>query len=186
MRSSGSLAFSMSTSVVVVTWIEDAEELSSLMSVWSTSTGRNSVFGGENGAGLPSSHLPIHVNVGHLHTRTANEHCFHKRFYDFQVGPEICCFSYGKHKITVRTMNVLASQGVVPGPLPVQPSTNFFMTCLFFAFIVLMYIIRPRSLRRASLRSNVVKNRDDISVSGSVSINKGPSDDPPTPPPTGN
>nr|XP_050856864.1 calcium release-activated calcium channel protein 1 isoform X2 [Vespula vulgaris] len=56
------------------------------MSVWSTSTGRNSVFGGENGAGLPSSHLPIHVNVGHLHTRTANEHCFHKRFYDFQVA----------------------------------------------------------------------------------------------------
>lgn len=65
-------------------WIEDAEESSSLMSVWSTSTGRNSVFGGENGTGLPSSHLPIHVNVAHLHTRNANEHCFHKRFYDFQ------------------------------------------------------------------------------------------------------
>lgn len=65
-------------------WIEDAEESSSLMSVWSTSTGRNSVFGGENGTGHPSSHLPIHVNVAHLHTRNANEHCFHKRFYDFQ------------------------------------------------------------------------------------------------------
>ncbi|KAL2715529.1 small integral membrane protein 14 [Vespula squamosa] len=83
-------------------------------------------------------------------------------------------------------MNVLPSQGVVPGPDPVQPSNNFFMTCLFFAFVVLMYVIRPRSLRRASLRSNVVKNRDDASVSDSVYINKGSNDDPPAPPTTAN
>lgn len=61
---------------------------------------------------------------------------------------------------------------LVPGPLPVQPSSNFFMTCLFLAFIFLMYIIRPRSLRRASLRSNVAKNRGDISVSEAFMSNK--------------
>ncbi|XP_047358462.1 small integral membrane protein 14 [Vespa velutina] len=75
------------------------------------------------------------------------------------------------------TDNECFSFSRLPGPPPVQPSSNFFMTCLFFAFIVLMYIIRPRSLRHASLRSNVAKNRNDIS---------GSSDDPPTPPPTGN
>ena len=56
------------------------------MSIWSTSTGRNSVFGAEDGAVLPSSHLPIHVHVARTHLRNADGHCFHKRFHDCQVG----------------------------------------------------------------------------------------------------
>lgn len=54
------------------------------MSIWSTSTGRNSVFGAEDGAVLPSSHLPIHVARTHL--RNIDGHCFHKRFHECQVG----------------------------------------------------------------------------------------------------
>ncbi|KAK1133895.1 hypothetical protein K0M31_011681 [Melipona bicolor] len=54
------------------------------MSIWSTSTGRNSVFGAEDGAVLPSSHLPIHVHVARTHLRNADGHCFHKRFHDCQ------------------------------------------------------------------------------------------------------
>lgn len=58
------------------------------MSVWSTSTGRNSLFGAESsGAVLPSSHLPTHVHVVHEHLRNADGHCFHKPFHDHcQVG----------------------------------------------------------------------------------------------------
>lgn len=56
------------------------------MSIWSTSTGRNSVFGAEDGAVLPSSHLPIHVHVARTHLRNADGHCFHKRFHNCQVG----------------------------------------------------------------------------------------------------
>ncbi|KAL6265076.1 hypothetical protein P5V15_005167 [Pogonomyrmex californicus] len=53
------------------------------MSVWSTSTGRNSLFGAESGgAGLPTSHLPTHVHVAHEHLRNADGHCFHKPFHD--------------------------------------------------------------------------------------------------------
>ncbi|XP_006609822.1 calcium release-activated calcium channel protein 1-like isoform X2 [Apis dorsata] len=52
------------------------------MSIWSTSTGRNSVFGAEDGAVLPSSHLPIHVARTHL--RNIDGHCFHKRFHECQ------------------------------------------------------------------------------------------------------
>ncbi|KYN43467.1 Calcium release-activated calcium channel protein 1 [Trachymyrmex septentrionalis] len=53
------------------------------MSVWSTSTGRNSLFGAESsGAVLPSSHLPTHVHVVHEHLRNADGHCFHKPFHD--------------------------------------------------------------------------------------------------------
>lgn len=65
-----------------------AAQGSSLMSVWSTSTGRNSVFGVESGgAVLPTSHLPIHVHVAHEHLRNADGHCFHKPFHDhYQVG----------------------------------------------------------------------------------------------------
>ncbi|XP_011634596.1 calcium release-activated calcium channel protein 1-like isoform X2 [Pogonomyrmex barbatus] len=56
---------------------------SSLMSVWSTSTGRNSLFGAESGgARLPTSHLPTHVHVAHEHLRNADGHCFHKPFHD--------------------------------------------------------------------------------------------------------
>ncbi|KAK2576330.1 hypothetical protein KPH14_005691 [Odynerus spinipes] len=65
----------------------------------------------------------------------------------------------------------------LPGSLPVQPSSNVFMTCLFVAFIFLMYIIRPRSLRQASMQNNAAKTLDDVS---------GSSNDPPPPPPTGN
>ncbi|XP_033331250.1 calcium release-activated calcium channel protein 1 isoform X1 [Megalopta genalis] len=57
---------------------------SSLMSIWSTSTGRNSVFGAEGGAVLPSTQLPIHVHVARTHLRNADGHCFHKRFHDCQ------------------------------------------------------------------------------------------------------
>lgn len=65
----------------------------------------------------------------------------------------------------------------LPGPPPVESSSNFFLTCLFFAFMVVMYITRPRSLRRPQLESNVTKNRDNIS---------GSNDDLPPPPPAGN
>ncbi|CAL7947233.1 unnamed protein product [Xylocopa violacea] len=54
------------------------------MSIWSTSTGRNSLFGAEGGAVLPSSQLPIHVHVARTHLRNADGHCFHKRFHDCQ------------------------------------------------------------------------------------------------------
>ncbi|XP_012528727.1 calcium release-activated calcium channel protein 1 isoform X2 [Monomorium pharaonis] len=48
------------------------------MSVWSTSTGRNSLFGAETGgAVLPTSHLPIHE-----HLRNVDGHCFHRPFHD--------------------------------------------------------------------------------------------------------
>ena len=69
----------------VLAFIRATQE-SSLMSIWSTSTGRNSVFGAEDGAVLPSSHLPIHVHVARTHLRNADGHCFHKRFHDCQVG----------------------------------------------------------------------------------------------------
>ncbi|KYM82533.1 Calcium release-activated calcium channel protein 1 [Atta colombica] len=60
-----------------------AAQGSSLMSIWSTSTGRNSLFGAESsGAVLPSSHLPTHVHVVHEHLRNADGHCFHKPFHD--------------------------------------------------------------------------------------------------------
>ncbi|XP_076673927.1 uncharacterized protein LOC143372019 isoform X2 [Andrena cerasifolii] len=59
---------------------------SSLMSVWSTSTGRNSVFGAEGGAVLPSTQLPIHVHVERANLRNVDGHCFHKRFHDCQVA----------------------------------------------------------------------------------------------------
>ncbi|XP_024872092.1 calcium release-activated calcium channel protein 1-like isoform X1 [Temnothorax curvispinosus] len=61
-----------------------AAQGSSLMSVWSTSTGRNSLFGAESGgAVLPTSHLPTHVHVAHEHLRNADGHCFHKPFHDY-------------------------------------------------------------------------------------------------------
>ncbi|XP_024220692.1 LOW QUALITY PROTEIN: calcium release-activated calcium channel protein 1 [Bombus impatiens] len=66
-----------------VSFIRATQE-TSLMSIWSTSTGRNSVFGAEDGAVLPSSHLPIHVHVARTHLRNADGHCFHKRFHNCQ------------------------------------------------------------------------------------------------------
>ncbi|XP_018405167.1 PREDICTED: calcium release-activated calcium channel protein 1-like isoform X1 [Cyphomyrmex costatus] len=61
-----------------------AAQGSSLMSVWSTSTGRNSLFGAESSGAVlpPSSHLPTHVHVVHEHLRNADGHCFHKPFHD--------------------------------------------------------------------------------------------------------
>ncbi|XP_050459097.1 calcium release-activated calcium channel protein 1 isoform X2 [Cataglyphis hispanica] len=56
---------------------------SSLMSVWSTSTGRNTVFAAQSGGEvLPTSHLPIHVHVAHAHLRNPDGHCFHKPYHD--------------------------------------------------------------------------------------------------------
>ncbi|XP_029676040.1 calcium release-activated calcium channel protein 1-like isoform X2 [Formica exsecta] len=56
---------------------------SSLMSVWSTSTGRNTVFAAQSGGEvLPTSRLPIHVHVAHAHLRNPDGHCFHKPFHD--------------------------------------------------------------------------------------------------------
>ncbi|XP_012277827.1 calcium release-activated calcium channel protein 1 isoform X1 [Orussus abietinus] len=52
------------------------------MSVWSTSTGRNSVFGAEGPQ--PPSHLPVHPPP-HTHLHNNNGHCFHKRFHNCQV-----------------------------------------------------------------------------------------------------
>ncbi|GAB1860928.1 Calcium release-activated calcium channel protein 1 [Camponotus japonicus] len=53
------------------------------MSVWSTSTGRNTVFAAQSGgAVLPTSHLPIHVHVAHAHLRNPDGHCFHKPYHD--------------------------------------------------------------------------------------------------------
>ncbi|XP_025158397.1 calcium release-activated calcium channel protein 1 isoform X1 [Harpegnathos saltator] len=58
------------------------------MSIWSTSTGRNSVLGGENSgrAVLPflPSHLPINIHVAHAHLRNSDDHCFHKRYHIYQ------------------------------------------------------------------------------------------------------
>ncbi|KAF3426455.1 hypothetical protein E2986_04585 [Frieseomelitta varia] len=73
------------SSSLYITFIR-ATQKSSLMSIWSTSTGRNSVFGAEDGAVLPSSHLPIHVHVARTHLRNADGHCFHKRFHDCQMS----------------------------------------------------------------------------------------------------
>lgn len=57
-----------------------------LMSVWSTSTGRNSVFGAEAGAGPPLlSHPSIHPH-SHAHLPGATSHCFHKRIHTCQVS----------------------------------------------------------------------------------------------------
>ncbi|XP_063974082.1 calcium release-activated calcium channel protein 1 isoform X1 [Diachasmimorpha longicaudata] len=52
------------------------------MSVWSTSTGRNSVFGAEigNPSNLNQQQLPNH---SHLHTTEG--HCFHNRFHNCQA-----------------------------------------------------------------------------------------------------
>lgn len=54
------------------------------MSVWSTSTGRNTVFAAESGGAVlpPTSHLPIHVHVAHAHLRNADGHCFHKPYHE--------------------------------------------------------------------------------------------------------
>ncbi|XP_046475305.1 SEC14-like protein 2 isoform X1 [Neodiprion pinetum] len=52
------------------------------MSVWSTSTGRNSVFAAE---GAPSllSHIPVHAHA-HTEQRNNNGHCFHSRAHSCQ------------------------------------------------------------------------------------------------------
>ncbi|XP_008557171.1 calcium release-activated calcium channel protein 1 [Microplitis demolitor] len=56
------------------------------MSVWSTSTGRNSVFGAEGGpTTAASTHLTIPIDVhSHSHLHTTEGHCFNKRFYKCQ------------------------------------------------------------------------------------------------------
>jgi hypothetical protein len=59
------------------------------MSVWSASTGRNSVFGVETGAGaFPASHPPIHSHT-HAHNHGSNDHCFHKRIHNCQVSANL-------------------------------------------------------------------------------------------------
>lgn len=74
---------------ISVAALDRATQGSSLMSVWSTSTGRNSVFGTaeSGGAALATSHLPLHVHVAHTHLRNADGHCFHKPYHEHcQVG----------------------------------------------------------------------------------------------------
>ncbi|XP_003706121.1 small integral membrane protein 14 [Megachile rotundata] len=61
----------------------------------------------------------------------------------------------------------------LPGPSAAPPSNDFFMPFLIIAFMVLMYVFRPNSLRQ--IRNNNVKDRDNERDS---------SDDPPVPPPT--
>ncbi|XP_031779716.1 calcium release-activated calcium channel protein 1 isoform X2 [Nasonia vitripennis] len=59
-----------------------------LMSVWSTSTGRNSVFGAEAGAGQPPNlhPPPIHSHSHAHHLHGSNGHCFHKRIHTCQIN----------------------------------------------------------------------------------------------------
>ncbi|XP_031779718.1 calcium release-activated calcium channel protein 1 isoform X4 [Nasonia vitripennis] len=59
-----------------------------LMSVWSTSTGRNSVFGAEAGAGQPPNlhPPPIHSHSHAHHLHGSNGHCFHKRIHTCQMS----------------------------------------------------------------------------------------------------
>ncbi|XP_029053225.1 small integral membrane protein 14 [Osmia bicornis bicornis] len=71
------------------------------------------------------------------------------------------------------TDNECFSVSRLPEPSAVPTSSNFYMTCLIIAFMVLMHVLRPNSLRR--LRNNNVKDRDNERDS---------SDDPPAPPPT--
>ncbi|XP_015435886.1 PREDICTED: small integral membrane protein 14 isoform X2 [Dufourea novaeangliae] len=59
-----------------------------------------------------------------------------------------------------------------PGPHNVPSSTNFLMTCLIIAFILIMYALRPNSLRQ--VQQDNVKDRDNERHSD---------DEPPAPPP---
>ncbi|XP_076627726.1 small integral membrane protein 14 [Colletes latitarsis] len=52
-------------------------------------------------------------------------------------------------------------------------SSDFLMTCLIIAFVLVMYVLGPNTLRR--LRNGNTKDRDDERDSN---------DDPPAPPPT--
>ncbi|XP_076755262.1 small integral membrane protein 14 isoform X2 [Xylocopa sonorina] len=61
----------------------------------------------------------------------------------------------------------------LPGPQDISSSSNFLMTCLIIAFVVLMYAFRPNSLRQ--LRNDTTKDRDNERDS-----NDGPSAPPPT------
>ncbi|KOC67186.1 hypothetical protein WH47_11843 [Habropoda laboriosa] len=62
--------------------------------------------------------------------------------------------------------------------LPLSPETssssNFLMTFLIIAFALIMYVLRPNSLRQ--LRTNTAKDRDNERDSNG--------DHPPAPPPT--
>lgn len=71
------------------------------------------------------------------------------------------------------TDNECLSMSQLPGPRDVPPSSNFFMICLIIAFAVLMYVLRPNSLRQG--RNYATKDRDNERDSNG---------DPPTPPPT--
>ncbi|CAK9809841.1 Small integral membrane protein 14 [Anthophora plagiata] len=53
-------------------------------------------------------------------------------------------------------------------------SSNFLLTCLIIAFAVIMYVLRPNSLRRT--RTNTVKDQNNERDSNG--------DNPPAPPPT--
>ncbi|XP_054009001.1 small integral membrane protein 14 [Hylaeus anthracinus] len=61
----------------------------------------------------------------------------------------------------------------LPGSRDVQESSDFFTTCLIIAFGIIMYVLRPNSLRR--LRNDNAKDSDNRRDSN---------DDPPAPPPT--
>lgn len=65
------------------------------------------------------------------------------------------------------------SQAQLPGPPDTSSSSDFLMQFLIIAFMVLMYVFRPNSLRQR--RNNNVKDRDNERDS---------SDDPPVPPST--
>ena len=72
------------------------------------------------------------------------------------------------------TDNECFSMSRLPGPRDTSSSSNFFMTTLLIiGFAVLMYVLRPNSLRQ--LTNNTAKDRDNERDSNG---------DPPVPPPT--
>ncbi|XP_033208771.1 small integral membrane protein 14 [Belonocnema kinseyi] len=72
------------------------------------------------------------------------------------------------------TDNECLSVSRLPGPSS-TPSNNFFMMFLMFGMFILMYALRPRSLRS--------KNKEDMKAKRNQPDSN---DDPPTPPPTVN
>ncbi|XP_015594315.1 small integral membrane protein 14 isoform X1 [Cephus cinctus] len=61
----------------------------------------------------------------------------------------------------------------LPGPRNGLPSSDFFLMCMTFGIIALMYALRPRSLRQERAEGSKTRNNGG-----------GPNGDPPAPPPT--
>ncbi|XP_024940580.1 small integral membrane protein 14 isoform X2 [Cephus cinctus] len=70
-------------------------------------------------------------------------------------------------------MEKLNASFAVPGPRNGLPSSDFFLMCMTFGIIALMYALRPRSLRQERAEGSKTRNNGG-----------GPNGDPPAPPPT--